>query len=300
MKPSAVSPFIRDVTRVGLGAWALSLGIYAAFGAEESLGVGAGVFMACSGLLLLTKRLGMVATLLGTAAFFLMRLDPGGWAWIWLLWPTAKLYGRRKRAFRFGFWFLIYLHVLRWQTHPEAWWSEWELWLALSAVIPFLAPYAWALLSILILIIMPVDPDWNIPIFAMHLLTFNMNWLPAPKNHSSSAVIRFDSMCPMCHKLVDLLVREDRRSFFFFSPAFQDATAITVETSTGIYRGYEALLFILDYLGGYWRFLAAMGKWIPSPMGNLAYNFVAKNRYRIVKPLAECRIRPDLHERWIP
>ena len=300
MKASAVSPFIRDVTRLGIGAWALGLGIYAGLGAEESLGVGAGVCMAICGVMLLLKRLGMVATLLGTAAFFLMRLDPGGWAWIWLLWPTAKLYGRRKRAFQFGFWFLMYLHVLRWQTNQDAWWSSWELGLALVAIVPFLAPYAWVCLALLMLLIMPVDPDWNIPIFAMHLLTFNMNWVPPPKTQNSTALIRFDSFCPLCHGIVDLLVREDRRSFFFFGPSFTDARAITVEASTGIYRGYEAVLFILDHLGGYWRFLGALGKLVPSAIGNLAYSALASRRHRLKKPYGECRLRPDLQDRWIP
>ena len=298
MKPSAVSPFIRDFIRHGLGIWAIYVGILAILGTEQNLGQGAGLAMICVGILLSLKRLGMVVTILGTISFALMRLDVGGWAWIWLLWPSAKLYGRRKKKFRFGFWFLIFLHLWRVQYNQNTWWAEIELWLALLSILPIVRPFSWLTLCLLMLVVGSTDRDWNIPLAAMHLLTFNMNWILPPKSNEKP-VIRFDSFCPLCHRFVNLLVREDRRTFFHFGAAHPLATEMIIETSKGIIRGFEALRFILIHLGGIWYILGSLLGLIPARFGQACYQIVAKNRHRIFAPYKECRLRPDLNDRWV-
>jgi predicted DCC family thiol-disulfide oxidoreductase YuxK len=298
LKPSAVSPLIRDFIRLGLGVWAAYVGLFAVIGSEASLSQNAGIAMTCVGVLLLIKRLGMVVTILGTVSFALMRLDVGGWAWIWLLWPSAKLYGRRKKVFRFGFWFLIFLHLWRVQYNQNAWWAEIELWLALLSILPFVRPFSWLTLAALMLVIGSGDRDWNVPLAAMHLLTFNMNWILPPKSNDRP-VIRIDSFCPLCHGLVNLLVREDRRSYFQFGAAHPHAQEMIIETATGRVRGFEAVKYILIHLGGLWYILGSSLGLLPNRLGQLGYLFLAKNRHRLFTPYKECRLRPDLGDRWV-
>jgi len=301
MNPPSISPLLRDITRITLGIWSVFLGfltILSSTNVQDATNFWAGMLFAVTGLLLVFKKWGMVATIMGTIAVFLGRLDVGVWAWIWLLWPTAKLYGTRKRFFTFGYWFLIFLHVWRWQHNTDQWWSQIELILSMFAVVPLFAPWAWSLLSILMIIIMPFDPDWNIPLIAMHMLTFNMNWIPA-KPILFHPIIRIDTKCWYCNKFIDILVREDWAGVFHYGNSHKNANAMIIESPTGVFIGWHAIIYIFSALGGYWPIVAKFLSLVPSRMGDQFYRFIAQNRHRFMKPSEHCQLRTDLGNRWI-
>lgn len=114
-------------------------------------------------------------------------------------------------------------------------------------------------------------------------------------------LILFDGICGLCNRSVDWILRRDRSHRFRFAP-LQGETAEPLRTVTGAglqslvfiqggnaYTKSSAVLRILWTLGGIRR-LSALG-WVLQPLiGDLIYDYVAKNRYRWYGQEAECRI----------
>jgi predicted DCC family thiol-disulfide oxidoreductase YuxK len=55
---------------------------------------------------------------------------------------------------------------------------------------------------------------------------------------------------------------------------------VWLEPATGEhYTRYHAALRVASYLGGPWRLLAAIGRAVPTAVGNAAYDFIARHRH---------------------
>jgi len=110
-------------------------------------------------------------------------------------------------------------------------------------------------------------------------------------------ILFYDGHCGLCHGAVKFVLKHDRsgtafrfaplqgKTFLLRVPADQRAglpDSIAVQTHDGsLLVRSAAFLHVLRQLGGVWRILAAVVAPIPRPMRDLAYDFIARVRYRL-------------------
>jgi len=114
-------------------------------------------------------------------------------------------------------------------------------------------------------------------------------------------IIYFDGICYLCHTAVRFVLNHDKKNQFRFI-AFQSEEgsklaafskgvpdSVILELKGKTYFESDAVLEILNLLGGFWR-LFYVFKWIPRCFRNGVYRFVAKNRYRWFGKKEGCRL----------
>jgi len=165
---------------------------------------------------------------------------------------------------------------------------------------------AWSILlatQILTLLFITID-DTVLGLIAAHILVFHPAWLPPRRHFSGSPLtVFYDGECMLCNRSVQRILNEDHhdniqfaplqgqtaKSLFTRHPDFQqDSTGlssiIAVEDLNGIDENpttkSSAVIHILHALGGFWGVLANLLKLIPPPLRNMAYTFIANNRFR--------------------
>jgi predicted DCC family thiol-disulfide oxidoreductase YuxK len=130
--------------------------------------------------------------------------------------------------------------------------------------------------------------------------------------------IFYDGHCGLCHGAVRFALRRDRSGIAFrFAPLQGDTFAalvdpavraalpdsIVVLTADGaLLNRSEAILRILDRIGGGWRALGKIFRIIPPALRDAVYNLVASVRYRIFGRRDElCPVMsPDERQRFDP
>ena len=135
-----------------------------------------------------------------------------------------------------------------------------------------------------------------------------------PREAKATAVILYDGICGLCNRGVRFLLKRDRKGVFRFA-ALQSAASKKILARHGIepdaldtfyvvsdfgmagertLSKSAAALYIAARLGGVWKVAAVLR--IPSWLRDLAYDLIARNRYRIFGkydacPLPEARYR---------
>ena len=127
-------------------------------------------------------------------------------------------------------------------------------------------------------------------------------------------VILFDGVCNLCDRWVHRVIRHDRAAQFRFA-ALQSpvgrrlmqehgldpddlGTMVLIDGDTA-YQRSDAAVRIARRLGGGWRLLSLVG-WLPRPLRDPFYNFVASNRYRWFGRKDACLVPSDeLAERFL-
>ena len=130
-----------------------------------------------------------------------------------------------------------------------------------------------------------------------------------------TALILYDGVCGLCNRGVRFVLKRDRKGVFRFA-ALQSSTGRSILARHGIeldaldtfyvvsdfgmagertLSRSAAALYIAARLGGVWK-AAAVFRILPSWLRDLAYDFIARNRYRIFGrydtcPLPEERYR---------
>lgn len=121
-------------------------------------------------------------------------------------------------------------------------------------------------------------------------------------------ILFFDGVCNLCNGFIDFIMKRDREDLFLYSPLQGkkakstlpaqkiDALNTVVLWSQGeIFEKSDAALLVLQQLGGIWWLSKAL--WIfPKPLRDLAYDLMAKNRYKIFGKKDSCRL-PTKEER---
>lgn len=127
-----------------------------------------------------------------------------------------------------------------------------------------------------------------------HLLTFQPAWVPRAAAGGPSTVF-YDGHCALCHGAVRFLVAEDREPARFRLAPLEGTTfaatvpervrvhrpdSIVVATG-GVYllRG-DAVVAILEGLGGMWRLVGEVLRLLPRSVVDRAYDAVASRRLR--------------------
>lgn len=132
----------------------------------------------------------------------------------------------------------------------------------------------------------------------------------------SHPIIFYDGVCGLCNRLVQFLLRHDKHGRLRFASLQSDFaekvlrrhgfdpkdldTLHVVENyeqaNERVWQRSDAVLRAARELGSGWRVLATVGKIIPRPLRDLAYRFVAQNRYRVFGKFDTCML-PDPSQR---
>ena len=118
-------------------------------------------------------------------------------------------------------------------------------------------------------------------------------------------IVLFDGVCNLCNSAVLTIVKYDQKNEFVFTALSSNTgqeilNTIQVDTSkidsiilynpdTTYFIKSSAALKIMNAFGGIWK-LSTVFWIIPSPLRNLVYDFIAKNRYKWFGKKDQCMI----------
>jgi predicted DCC family thiol-disulfide oxidoreductase YuxK len=132
-------------------------------------------------------------------------------------------------------------------------------------------------------------------------------------------LVLYDGVCGLCDRLLQFLLRHDRRRVFRFAALQSDVGRSLVRRHGGdpdaittlyVVADYEraaaraftrsdAALFVAGELGWPWR-LARVLRVVPRPLRDVAYDAVARRRYRLFGRFDQCQIpTPEFRSRFI-
>lgn len=140
-----------------------------------------------------------------------------------------------------------------------------------------------------------------------------------PPHAEAIHLVLYDGVCGLCSSLLQFLLTHDRRGVFAFA-SLQSRTGRTVVehlggdpaglTSFYVLANYrtdrsrtlaksKAALFVAGQLGWPWK-AAVMARVLPGVVLDLAYDVIARNRYRVFGRFEQCPApRPEFRGRFI-
>lgn len=141
----------------------------------------------------------------------------------------------------------------------------------------------------------------------LHLWTFDPGWI-LPRRAGETETIYYDGTCALCHGFVRFVLAEDRGGAAFrfaplqgqtLPPGLPDSVIVRSGEGTLLSRS-DAVLHVLARLGGFWRAFGAIGRGVPRPLRDAAYDAIARLRYRVFGRKTEaCPVIPaDLRSRF--
>ena len=167
------------------------------------------------------------------------------------------------------------------------------------------------------LIVLVSFADLSLGMVLLHMFTFNPAWV-VPKYASGTETLFYDGHCGLCHRFVRFVLAEDfSGTAFHFAPLGSETfratipeairnglpDSLVIRTASGlVLTRSDAVIHILKRMGGMWRLLALAVGFIPSVIRNLAYDFVARIRYRLfARPPDVCPLVPvNVRGRFLP
>ena len=117
-------------------------------------------------------------------------------------------------------------------------------------------------------------------------------------------IVFFDGVCNVCDKTVDFILKYDKDKMFSFASLqsefaqdffLEHKMSISLETEVvfndGVFlKRSKSMLFVLNNLKGYPRFLGAILNLFPHFFSDFFYELFAKNRYRIFGKKDVCKV----------
>jgi predicted DCC family thiol-disulfide oxidoreductase YuxK len=135
-------------------------------------------------------------------------------------------------------------------------------------------------------------------------------------NDSDNPIILYDGVCGLCNRLVQFVLKRDKRDLFRFAP-LQSTLAVELLLRHGIEPGNldtvyvvehrdqaneqlfarsEAVCLVLANLSLFWRGAGWIFALLPDALQNWMYDLVAHNRYRIFGRTETCPL-PNAKDR---
>lgn len=132
---------------------------------------------------------------------------------------------------------------------------------------------------------------------------------PELTSHEGRLIVLYDGLCGLCDAVVQFLLRHDTRDAFRFAPQQSDFArrvlarhgidAATSETicvvrdcalpSEQVLTKSDATLHLAKALGGIWK-TALLARILPKPLLDSAYDFIARNRFRLFGRRTQCKL----------
>ncbi|MDE5413452.1 thiol-disulfide oxidoreductase DCC family protein [Alkalihalobacterium chitinilyticum] len=126
-------------------------------------------------------------------------------------------------------------------------------------------------------------------------------------------IVLFDGVCNFCHHSVQFILKRDKRGYFKFASLQSDigkrlldqyhlphdmSTFVLIDNDKPFIKS-SAALRVCKYLDGFWRFMVIF-RFIPTPIRNIVYNFIAQNRYRWFGQRESCMLpTPEQRKRFL-
>lgn len=125
-------------------------------------------------------------------------------------------------------------------------------------------------------------------------------------------VIYFDGHCGLCNGFVDFVMKHDHQGKFMFSPLQSeyakthlpeeyttDLKSVIVQIEGHTFKKSKAVFKVLKEMNGTWSMLAHLD-FLPDPILNFGYDFIALNRYKMFGKRETCRLpTPSERKRFI-
>ena len=131
-------------------------------------------------------------------------------------------------------------------------------------------------------------------------------------HHEEQLIVLYDGVCALCNRLVQFLLKRDKRGRLRFAslqsdfaarvlirhgidPADLDTVQVVVNydrPDERILNRSDAILHASQKLDNPWRSLATLARLIPRALRDLVYGVVARNRYRVFGRYETCML-PD-------
>ncbi|WP_257350286.1 thiol-disulfide oxidoreductase DCC family protein [Pseudalkalibacillus decolorationis] len=128
-----------------------------------------------------------------------------------------------------------------------------------------------------------------------------------------SAILLFDGECNLCNGIVQFVIKRDPNAYYRFASLQSEAgqellstynlpnsldTFILIENEQA-YQRSDAALRVCKHLNGGWKILSKLF-WIPRPVRDTVYSFIAKNRYKWFGKRESCMIpTPSIKKRFL-
>jgi predicted DCC family thiol-disulfide oxidoreductase YuxK len=146
-------------------------------------------------------------------------------------------------------------------------------------------------------------PDTPIAVLLLHVLLFQPRWLPPRTFAGARPVLFVDGVCVLCNRFANFVLAEDETGTMAIA-ALQGETArqhlaaadregvsyIVVSHAGGVLRRSDAVLFVMDSIGGMFRLLAWAGRAVPRRLRDSVYAWVATHRYAWFGQLDACTL----------
>ena len=130
-------------------------------------------------------------------------------------------------------------------------------------------------------------------------------------DQSSHPILLYDGVCGLCNRLNQFLLKRDRHDRLRFAslqsnlaesltlrhgadPKDLDTVYVVVDhglPGEHLLSRSDAIIYVLTQLGGIWKAMG-LAKLLPKGLRNIAYNIVARNRYRVFGKYDSCML-PD-------
>lgn len=137
----------------------------------------------------------------------------------------------------------------------------------------------------------------------IHFFTFDSRWLkPKFMDSKNPPVIFFDGVCGLCDHFVNFVIREDQAHVHRVSPLqgetarkflepelVDDLDTIVLLEANKTYFKSSAVLKALKGMGGFWSLFYFL-IFIPAPIRDIVYDFVARYRYNVFGKSESCRL----------
>jgi predicted DCC family thiol-disulfide oxidoreductase YuxK len=132
-------------------------------------------------------------------------------------------------------------------------------------------------------------------------------------------LVLYDGVCGLCSRLLQFLLRHDRRQVFSFASLQSRVGQSMVKASGGnpdgltsfyvvadyrtaasrVFTKSDAALFVAGALGWPWKVVRLM-RVVPQDIRDRVYDVVARNRYRVFGRYDRCLVpRPEFRRRFI-
>ncbi len=140
--------------------------------------------------------------------------------------------------------------------------------------------------------------------------------MKTPRTSESANIVFYDGVCGLCNRTVQFVLKRDQARKIVFAPLQgetakrrvdlpDDLRSIVFVMNHGtaqeeIYFRSDAVLRILDQLGGFWRVVSWL-RIIPRPLRDAIYNAIARRRYQWFGKFDKCRVpSPEVRARFLP